>query len=134
MNKQRLAILGALLNGAKLPAGFKFDMGDYYSVAAPEEGSCNTVGCIAGLAVYVFGSRNGDWGHSQHDEAKKLLGLSAAEANELFLIKSLGGTGSDTGDVELTRVKKQQAATILLHAAKTGKIDWTKAGKLPVWK
>lgn len=112
MNRERLADLADIIENDKI-AQLQFDMGKWGN----EEFVCGTRACIAGYAVSAaYGvDRMSKMGCCEiEDEAVRILGLSAKEANELFC--SFGSADGPQG-----------AARVLRHAAKTGKIDWSVA-------
>ncbi len=130
LNKIRMKILAAVLNGAGLPQKFKFDMEEFYHKPTQFEplelNTCGTSGCIAGLTVHLFGDRSS---MDIEMDAKRLLGLTPHESDHLFF-----GVLPSGKEIKMEAIRKKHAAAICAHAAQTGKIDWRKAGKLPLKK
>lgn len=91
-----------------------FDMSDYaahITYTVDNKVKCGSVCCIAGAACYFWGRVPED--HSDyafHENGRRLLGLSKALAEELFL-------GSMSAEPE-------GAAKVVRHLVKTGAVDW----------
>lgn len=93
---------------------------------------CGAAACLAGETILMFGTQ------AQRDEglsldyyppraAAKLLGLSHKDYDLLFMptAKALGDP--DDANVRIARmsVTGKQAARVIRHYVKTGKVDWS---------
>lgn len=96
-----------------------FNMGGYCH-------PCGTPSCIAGWASYIFTGK-ASLGNSNR-VASEILDLPYEKAVDLFLPEEevLGDGGYKT--LEIIDPTPQQAATVLRHLVKTGKVDWLIVG------
>ena len=118
MDVQRILEFADLLDQLD-PSVFKMDAwldDDVWLYGGPV--TCNTTACIAGHAVFMFGSK-ADYCNfmekpsSAEGIGQRLLGLTESQANDLFQdYPAYGG------------IMPSQAARVLRHLAQTDEVDW----------
>jgi hypothetical protein len=125
MNRDKVLMVADAIENATLAKdiGVGFNMRDFYDLRArcDQTGhSCGTTACTAGWAWLMFKDKD-SIDHTLPDEielqAAELLGLTEAEADNLFF-------GVDCGK-RLTDITTGDAIKVLRHLADTGEVDWT---------
>lgn len=119
----------------------KFDMHNYACALA--EHKCQSAACVAGWALHlgapeaytawVAAEFSMEWPetvphHSPREFAPKFLGLTAAQAEALFLPDTISINGERWSPYNATA---EQAARVLDHLAATGQVDWSVALAIP---
>ena len=96
-----------------------FDMRDVFF-----NDTCGTPACIAGYAAYLSGARG--WEYSPYVCAAEWLGLGNQQRARLFCPETATANYGAAPD-DPRYISKRMAVAVLRHAAKTGRISWTKA-------
>lgn len=97
-----------------------FDMENW-----PIEAHCGTACCIGGHADLLFNVPRPNPNESRFYPVIKALGITAAQAEELFYMKSLDVDGAWGYEVYGGLVTPTMATRVIRHLAVTGTVDWS---------
>ena len=129
MDKEKLTKLADMIEAAvHTPQPIGFNMGDFitqtytptYSHTKVDwDGTCGTVGCIAGWACFM---EDPDWyifeGNQGHvwDRAERFLGLSERTAEHLF---------TPPLEINYSAITAGEAVQTIRKLIETGEVDWS---------
>lgn len=134
MNKTRILNLADHLESSKVVNAFS--MSCYSREDVIYNNPCNSAGCIAGHTYFLF--VNGEINLNEvnpneiHSKAKEALGITHAQASDLFT-PCTGAVDEDRKHAhwlsnrrELSYISRFRAAKVLRHMVETGEIDWAR--------